>query len=49
LPNWSAGARHQTAVLFATEFESAREKNARGGGWLNVLDRTCECGTPPEQ
>jgi hypothetical protein len=22
LPNWSAGARHQTAVLFATEFES---------------------------
>src|SRR4051794_32010863 len=23
LPNWSAGARHQTAVLFATEFESA--------------------------
>ena len=25
-----------------------REKDARDGGWLNVLDRTCECGAPPE-
>ena len=25
-----------------------REKDARNGGWLNVLDQTCECGAPPE-
>jgi hypothetical protein len=25
-----------------------REKDARGGGWLNVLDHTCECGASPE-
>ena len=24
------------------------EKDARNGGWLNVLDRTCECGAPPK-
>ena len=24
------------------------EKDARNGGWLNVLDRTCECGAPLE-
>jgi hypothetical protein len=25
-----------------------REKDARGGGWLNVLDQTCECGASSE-
>jgi hypothetical protein len=25
-----------------------REKDARNGGWLNVLDQTCGCGAPPE-
>jgi hypothetical protein len=25
-----------------------REKDAHDGGWLNVLDRTCECGAPSE-
>ena len=25
-----------------------REKDARDGGWLNVLDRACECGAPSE-
>ena len=25
-----------------------REKVARSGGWLNVLDRTCKCGAPSE-
>ena len=25
-----------------------REEDARTGGWLNVLDHTCECGAPPQ-
>ena len=25
-----------------------REKDARDARWLNVLDRTCECGAPSE-
>jgi hypothetical protein len=25
-----------------------RATDARGGGWLNVLDHTCECGGSPE-
>jgi len=25
-----------------------REKDARDGGWLNVLGRTCVCGAPPQ-
>ena len=25
-----------------------REKDAQDGGWLDVLDRTCECGAPSE-
>ena len=25
-----------------------REQDARDGGWLDVLDRTCECGASSE-
>src|SRR3954470_18745281 len=41
LPNWSAGARHQTAVLFATEFESA-EVFLKINGELHYLWRAVD-------